>query len=194
VQQVRSFGPPEGGTKDNLNVLYPCSYHELEAMNAHLAQSNIAQANLMSPRSGAAESLASQLGGYTEAAKNKVAQNWNLSEVASNTPAGATVYIQFAIRRSGTHAAPIMETSSGSSSLDNSCLGAVSRIQTFDHLPKSYSGDSLTVVYHCTYPGSPTTKVAQDSSQPPAQEPAPHAAADGGHGVQQPTNGSVASN
>jgi hypothetical protein len=87
-----------------------------------------------------------------------------------------------------------METSSGSSSLDNSCLGAVNRIQTFDHLPKSYSGDSLTVVYHCTYPGSTTTKVAQDSSQPPAQEPAPHAAADGGHGVQQPTNGSVASN
>jgi len=196
VQQVRTFGPPEGGAKESLHVLYPCSYSALTAMNAIPAQSSIPQANAMvtSPRPERVESPASQLGGYIEAAKNKVAEKWDSSEVAGSTPAGATVYIQFAIRRSGTHAAPIMETSSGSSSLDNSCLGAVSRIQTFDHLPKSYSGDSLTVVYHCTYPGSPTTKVAQDSSQPPAQEPAPHAAADGGHGVQQPTNGSVASN
>jgi TonB family protein len=195
VQQVRTFGPPEGGAKESLHVLYPCSYSKLAATNATPAQGSTPQTNAMvtSPRPERVESPASQLGGYIEAAKNKVAEKWNSSEVAGTIPAGATVYIQFAIRRSGTHAAPIMETSSGFSSLDDSCLGAVDRIQTFDHLPKSYSGDSLTVVYHCTYPGSSTTKVAQDSSQPPAQQPAPHAAADGGHGVQQPTNGSVAS-
>jgi TonB family protein len=196
VQQVRTFGPPEGGAKESLHVLYPCSYSELAAMNAIPEQSSTPQTTgmPMSPRTERRESPGSQLGGYIEAAKSKVAEKWDLSEVAGSTPAGATVYIQFAIRRSGTHAVPIMETSSGSSSLDNSCLGAVNRIQTFEHLPKSYSGDSLTVVYHCTYPGSSTTKVAQDSSQPPAQEPAPHAAADGGHGVQQPTNGSAVSN
>jgi TonB family protein len=184
VQQVRTFGPPEGGAKESMHVLYPCSYSELAAMNAIPAQRGAPQteATAISPRSERVESPASQLGGYLEAAKNKVAEKWDLSEVAGNTPAGATVYIQFAIRRSGTHAAPIMETSSGSSSLDNSCLGAVNRIQTFDHLPKSYSGDSLTVVYHCTYSGSSTTKVAQDSSQPAVQEPAAHAAADAGHG------------
>jgi TonB family protein len=195
VQQVRTFGPPQGGAKESLHVLYPCSYSELAAMNANQAPSDTPQtkAEETPTRPERVESPTSQLGGYIETAKNKVAENWDASEVAGATPVGATVYIQFAIRRSGTHAAPIMETSSGSSSLDNSCLGAVNRIQTFDHLPKSYSGDSLTLVYHCTYPGSPT-KVAQDSSQPPAQEPAPHAAADGGHGVQQPTNGSVASN
>ena len=27
VRQVRTFGPPEGGTKDSLNVIYDCSYH-----------------------------------------------------------------------------------------------------------------------------------------------------------------------
>ena len=196
VQQVRTFGPPEGGAKESLQVLYPCSYSELAAMNAIPAQSSTPQTTgmVMPPRPERGESPASQLGGYIEAAKNKVAEKWDASEVAGDTPAGATVYIQFAIRRTGTHAAPVMETSSGSASLDNSCLGAVSRIQTFDHLPRSYSGDSLTVVYHCTYPGSSTTKVAQDSSQPPVQETAPHAAADGAHGVQQPTNGSVASN
>ncbi len=196
VQQVRTFGPPESGAKESLHVLYPCSYSELAAMNATPAQSSTPQTNAMitSLRPEPVESPASQLGGYIEAAKNKVAEKWDSSEVAGTTPAGATVYIQFAIRRSGTHAAPIMETSSGSSSLDNSCLGAVNRIQTFDHLPRSYSGDSLTVVYHCTYPGSTTTKVAQDSSQPPAQESAPHAAAEAGHGAQPPVSGSEASN
>ena len=194
VQQVRTFGPPEGGAKESLHVLYPCSYSELAAMNSIPAHTGTPQTNAMvtSPRPERVESSGSQLGGYIEAAKNKVTEKWDASEVAASTPAGATVYIQFAIRRSGTHATPIMETSSGSSSLDNSCLGAVNRIQTFDHLPMSYSGDSLTVVYHCTYPGSTTTKVAQDSTQPPpAQEPASHTAAEGGQGVQQPTNGST---
>jgi TonB family protein len=184
VQQVRTFGPPEGGAKESLHVLYPCSFGELAAMNAIPAHNSAPPADAMatSPRLERGESPASQLGGYIEAAKSKVAEKWDSSEVAGNTPAGATVYIQFAIRRTGTHAAPIMETSSGSTSLDSSCLGAVNRIQTFDHLPRSYSGDSLTVVYHCTYSGSSTTKVAQDSSESPVQEPAAHAAADAGHG------------
>jgi TonB family protein len=196
VQQVRTFGPLEGGAKESLRVLYPCSYSELTAMNATPAQSSTPQTNAMiTPlRPEPIESPASQLGGYIEAAKNKVAEKWDSSQVAGSTPAGATVYIQFAIRRSGTHAAAIMETSSGSSSLDNSCLEAVNQIQAFDHLPRSYSGDSLTVVYHCTYPGSTTTKVAQDSGQPPAQESAPHVAAEAGHGAQPPVSGSEASN
>ena len=31
VRQVRTFGPPEGGTKDSLNVIYKCSYPRQEA-------------------------------------------------------------------------------------------------------------------------------------------------------------------
>jgi len=196
VQQVKTFGPPEGGARDSLNVLYPCSYSELESMNAHSPQSNTPQekATVMPPRPDSVEGPGAQLGAYIEAAKNKVAEKWDSSEVAGTIPAGATVYIQFAIRRSGNHAAPIMETSSGYSSLDASCLGAVDRIQTFDHLPKSYSGDSLTVVYHCTYPGSPATKFAQDSILPPVQQPPPSGPVDGVHGVQKPTNDTVVNN
>jgi TonB family protein len=165
VEQVRTFGPPEGGTRDSLNVLYPCSYHELTAMNGLAPQNSAAREKAAAMASRAAvESLGSQLGGYTEAARDKVAQNWNSSEVAGGTPAGATVYIQFAIGRRGNHAVPTMETSSGYDSLDVSCLRAVDRIDTFGHLPKAYNGDSLTVLYHCTYPGSGTTKFAQDSS------------------------------
>jgi hypothetical protein len=50
-------------------------------------------------------------------------------------------------------------------------LHAVEGIKTFDHLPRGYAGDSLTVLYHCTYSGSPTKKTAQDSNQPQAQQP-----------------------
>ncbi len=140
------------------------------------------------------ESLGSQLSGYIETAKKQVAQKWNSSEVTGSIPAGATVYIQFAIRRRGNHEGPTMETSSGYPSLDASCLRAVNRIQTFDRLPKRYSGDSLTVLYHCTYPGSPTTTLAQDSITPPVQQPSAHGSADTVHGVQQPTKGTVVTN
>jgi TonB family protein len=183
VQQVRTFGPPEGGNRDSLSVLYPCSYKELVSLNAYAPQNKILQraADVMPTRPAPVGNPGAQLGGYLEAVKSEVTQKWNPSEVAGNTPAGATVYIQFAIQRLGHHEPPKMETSSGYSSLDVSCLHAVEGIRTFDHLPKGYAGDSLTVLYHCTYPGSPTKKLAQDSNQPPAQQPP----------SQQPANGAV---
>jgi hypothetical protein len=152
------------------------------------------KATVVPPRPEPLESLGSQLSGYIEAAKNQVAQKWNSSEVAGTTPAGATVYIQFAIRRRGTHEVPTMETSSGYPSLDASCLRAVDRIRNFDHLPRRYSGDSLTVLYHCTYPGSPTTTFAQDSITPPVQQPPAHGPVDTVHGVQRPAKDTVVNN
>jgi hypothetical protein len=152
------------------------------------------KATVMPPRPESGMSLGAQLSGYIEAAKSQVAQKWNSAEVAGTTPAGATVYIQFAIRRRGTHEVPTMETSSGYPSLDASCLRAVERIRNFDHLPNRYSGDSLIVLYHCTYPGSPTTTLAQDSSTPPVQQPPAHGPVDAVHGVQQPTKDTVVNN
>ncbi len=159
--------------------------HKLDAMNAQAKQSDPAQmkATVMPPRPETRE----RLGSYIEVAKSKVAQKWDPSEVAGSTPAGATVYIQFSIRRRGSHEAPTMETSSGYSSLDVSCLRAVDRVQTFDHFPASYNGESLTVLYHCTYPGSASAKFAQDSFLPPVQQPPPN-------GAQQPTPATTATN
>jgi TonB family protein len=183
VEQVRTFGPPEGGARDSLNVVYPCSYNELASMNGLVLQNSAPRekAAMTPSRPESVESLGVQLGGYTEAAKDKVAQNWNSSEVAGGTPAGATVYIQFAIGRRGNHEVPTMETSSGYESLDVSCLRAVDRIDTFGHLPKGYSGDSLTVLYHCTYPGSGATRFAQDSSLRAVQQPPPYGSVNGAH-------------
>jgi hypothetical protein len=156
--------------------------------NAHPPQGNTLQEKTigMPPSPERVKRLGSQLDGYIEGAKNKVAQKWNSAEVAGSIPAGATVYLQFAIRRRGNHEVPTMEASSGYSSLDASCLRSVDRIRTFDHLPKSYNGDSLTVLYHCTYPGSPTTKFAQDSILQPVQQPPSYGPMDGVDGVQQP--------
>ena len=144
--------------------------------NAHTAQSNAPEtkATVVPARPEPQASPGIPLPEYIEAAKNQVAQKWKASEVAANTPAGATAYIQFVIRPGGSHGTPILETSSGYLSLDVSCLGAVDEIKTFGHLPRSYGGDSLTVVYHCTYPGSSTT--------------------DGIHGAQQPTSGAAVNN
>jgi TonB family protein len=167
VQQVRTFGAPEGGDKA-VNTHFACSYHELALLNAHLWQNMVQSRTLVIP--GSERGKRPGLDAYIEAAKNKVTQKWNSSEVAGSTPAGATVYIQFGIRRRGTHEVPTMETSSGYSTLDASCLRAVDRIRTFDHLPASYSGDSLTVLYHCTYPGSSTAKFAEDSIVSPTQQ------------------------
>jgi TonB family protein len=201
VQQVRTFGPPEGGTKDSLNVLYPCSYNERDATNAQPPQSNTPQdaATVMPPRPQPQESLSSQLNGYIEAAQSKVAQKWDPSEVAGSTPAGATVYIQFMVGRRGHHAVPTIQTSSGYLSLDVSCRGAVDRIQTFGHLPQAYSGDSLAVLYHCSYSGSPTTgapttKFTQDSILPRVQAPPPEGPVEGTPRLQQPTNETVVNN
>ena len=152
------------------------------------------RATVTSPKLGLGESLSSQLSRYIEATKSQVAQKWNSSEVADTTPAGATVYIQFAVRRRGTHEVPTMETSSGYPSLDASCLRAVERIRNFDHLPNRYSGDSLTVLYHCTYPGSPTTTFAQDSTTPPVQQPPANGPVDTVHGVQQPAKDTAVNN
>jgi hypothetical protein len=168
----------------------------LDLVNAHTTQTKIppTEATITPARLVRGESAGSQLTGYIEAVKNSVTQKWNLSEVAAGTPAGATVYIQFAVRPRGNHDVPTVETSSGSSSLDASCLRAVNRTQTFGHFPKSYSGERLTVLYHCTYPGpqgSPGINVAQDSIQPPTQQPTPHVPADGVSGVQPPANDSM---
>jgi TonB family protein len=84
VQQVRTFGSPEGGAKGSLNAHFPCSYHELLVMNAHLPQGNTPQNKtiVIPPGIERAKHPGSQLDGYIEAAKNKVAQKWNSSEVA----------------------------------------------------------------------------------------------------------------
>lgn len=124
-----------------------------EATPSNLPKASASNPNANSPVQVAGGDFGSRYGWYVNVIKTKVAQNWLLQEVATSTPVGATVYIQFSISRDGSSGEASVATSSGSPSLDSSCLHAVQRVDTFGPLPSGYNQSSLSVLYHCTYPG-----------------------------------------
>jgi len=90
---------------------------------------------------------------YVDLIRRKTAQNWLTQEVSPDTPAGARVYLSFVIARDGTPSQIRIAQSSGSPSLDSSCLRAVQRVDTYGPLPGGYNGNTLSVSYYCEEPG-----------------------------------------
>ena len=90
---------------------------------------------------------------YVDAINRKMQQNWYKGEVDPRTPKGSRVFLDFTIHRDGSVAASDVkvERSSGSSTLDRSCMRAVQRVDTFGALPGGYSGNALNVSYYCEY-------------------------------------------
>lgn len=88
---------------------------------------------------------------YVEGINRKMSQVWNKYEVDPRTPKGARVYIVFPISRNGQPGNPQLDRSSGSPTLDRSCLRAVQRVDTFGALPSGYNGSTLNVSYYCEY-------------------------------------------
>ena len=104
------------------------------------------------------KSFDEQYGWYVQGIKDKVAQNWYLSEVMDSTPAGATVYVGFQVGRTGYLVGDVtVKNVSGYYSLDASCVHAVKRTWSFGPLPDGYHEKVLNVLYHCTYPGKSVT-------------------------------------
>ncbi len=96
----------------------------------------------------------SQFPYYVDIIKRTVARNWYQQEVQPGTPAGARVYLNFSVSRDGSPSNVRVETSSGSASLDTSCLRAVQRVETFGPLPNGYNQGSISVEYYCEYSGA----------------------------------------
>jgi protein TonB len=71
--------------------------------------------------------------------------------VDARTPKGARIYLAFTIYRDGSHSQPRVDTSSGSPTLDNSCMIAAQRVDTFGQLPANYNQSTLKVSYYCEY-------------------------------------------
>jgi TonB family protein len=123
------------------------------------------------------EQFNNRFGWYVDRVKTSVAQNWYLKEVSGDTPAGATVYVQFRIGLQGYPSDISVQTSSGHDSLDQSCLNAVERTEYFGHLPAGYKENTLNVLYHCTYPGRPSqsnpppTVASYNPPSPPSEPP-----------------------
>jgi protein TonB len=90
---------------------------------------------------------------YVENINRKMQQNTYLAQVDGRTPKGAQSNILFTIRRDGTASDVKMDRSSGSPTLDSTCLRAAQRVDTFGPLPSPVTDGPLIVSYHCDYQG-----------------------------------------
>jgi protein TonB len=88
---------------------------------------------------------------YVDGINRKMAFAWDKREVDSRTPRGARVYLIFTIHRDGTPAEVQLDRSSGSPTLDRSCVRGVQRVDTFGQLPALYNQSTLKVSYYCEY-------------------------------------------
>ena len=89
---------------------------------------------------------------YVNLIKTRTAQNWYQQEVDPGTPPGARVYVTFSIGRGGSPGDVRVQQSSGSPTLDTSCIRAVQRVESYGPLPSGYNGSSLLVQYYCEQP------------------------------------------
>ena len=159
VRQVRTFGPPEGGTKDSLNVIYDCSYHppdvqpapEQDVQQAH--EQDVQQAPEPVTASVANSVKPSPL--YMKQMAERIQQNFHSYElVNANVPAGNSAEMWFDVSRDGSLRNIRIGKPSGWSSLDYACVRAIMRTATVGSLPESYTLPTLPATFACTYDGS----------------------------------------
>jgi protein TonB len=90
---------------------------------------------------------------YVDVIRRKTAQNWYKQEVDPGTPDGSRVFLSFSVSRAGEPSGVRIAQSSGSPTLDSSCVRAVQRVDTYGPLPSGYTGSSLQVSYYCEQAG-----------------------------------------
>ena len=93
----------------------------------------------------------SLFGYYVRGINSKMSSDWYKQEVDPRTPPGARVYLFFTVERNGTVSGIKLDRSSGSPTLDQSCMRAAQRVDTFGPLPSAYNKSSLMVSYYCEY-------------------------------------------
>lgn len=88
---------------------------------------------------------------YVDGINRKMSIMWNKGEVDPRTPKGTKVFLAYTIHRDGTPSDVQVDRSSGSPTLDRSCVRAVQRVDTFGNLPAGYNSSTLKVSYYCEY-------------------------------------------
>jgi TonB family protein len=147
VRQVKTFGPPEGGTRDSLNVIYDCSYP------VHNVPQDVPQAPPKTSAPVAISAKPSHL--YMEQMAERLRQNFrNYELVEANVPAGKSAEMWFDVNRDGSLSNVRIGKPSGFSSLDYACVRAVQRTTTVGALPEAYKLRTLPASFACTYNGS----------------------------------------
>jgi TonB family protein len=151
VRQVRNFGPPEGGTKDSLNVIYDCTYHPRDVQPAPVQDAQQPAETITAP---VADSVPpSHL--YMKQMAERLQQNFRGYElVDANVPPGNSAELWFDVNRDGSLSNVKISKPSGWTSLDYACVRAVMRTTTVGSLPESYTPHTLPATFACTYNGS----------------------------------------
>jgi protein TonB len=150
--------PPKKEMATSSKHAQPIPNQQNRANYGEAAQSNIPRSSASNPNGNNPVAVnggdfGSRFPWYVDLIRRKTAQNWLVQEVSSSTPAGAKVYLSFVISRDGSPSQIRIAQSSGSPSLDSSCLRAVQRVDTYGPLPAGYNSSSLSVSYYCEEPG-----------------------------------------
>lgn len=124
-----------------------------EAAQTNIPRSTASNPNGNNPVAVNGGDFGSRFPWYVDLIRRKTAQNWLVQEVSPSTPAGAKVYLSFVLSRDGSPSQIRIAQSSGSPSLDTSCLRAVQRVDSYGPLPGGYNGNTLSVSYYCEEPG-----------------------------------------
>jgi periplasmic protein TonB len=109
------------------------------------------QTNTVGPTAVGEGDFGSRFPWYVDGINRKMSTSWNKSEVDPRTPKGARVFLNYVIHRDGTPGDVQIDRSSGSSTLDRSCVRGVQRVDTFGNLPAGYNSSTLKVSYYCEY-------------------------------------------
>ena len=109
------------------------------------------QTTTVGPTSISEGDFGSRFPWYVDGINRKMSQSWNKMEVDPRTPKGARVFLTYTIHRDGTPADVQVDRSSGSPTLDRSCIRGVQRVDTFGNLPGGYNSSTLKVSYYCEY-------------------------------------------
>ena len=95
--------------------------------------------------------FASKYPWYVDQINRKMANSWFRQEVDPRTPRGTRVFLVFTINKDGSPNGIGVDRSSGSPTLDRSCLRGAQRVDTFGSLPGGYNQNTLKVSYYCEY-------------------------------------------
>jgi protein TonB len=122
-----------------------------EQAGSSMPRSTAAQYGSNGPVSISSGDFGSRFGWYVEAIERKMTSNWNRYEVDQHTAKGMRSYIQFTIHRDGSVSNIRLDQSSGSPTLDSSCVRAAQRVDTFGALPAQYNQSTVMTSYYCEY-------------------------------------------
>jgi TonB family protein len=171
---VRTFGPPEGGAKDSLNVVYDCSYRQQDVQQASekattpVATATSATAPVetapVAPAPAATALVANSAKPshlYMKQMAERLQQNFRSYElVDANVPAGNSGELWFDVNRDGSLSNVRIGKPSGWNSLDYACVRAVERTTTVGALPEEYKPRTLPATFACTYGGSNASRAS----------------------------------